>query len=97
MLKNILIKEYKNLLNVIIKEYHNILKKNNSYLKYVKIINYEVKLIINAFEKLINQKKNTFKSVFEDDIGSILHSIDKQLFGYIKSIFENVSKLLNIK
>ena len=95
MLKKILINEYKSLLKDIIKEYHNIIKKNNGYYNYIKIINYEIKLIVSAFEKLIAQKKNTFSSIFENDVESILHAIDKELFEHIKSIFENVSLLLN--
>ena len=95
MLKNILIKEYKDLLNDIIAEYNKILNKNNGYYNYVKIINHEIKTIISAFQTLINQKKNTFKSIFQDDFGSILHAIDKVLFEHIKNIFENVSLLLN--
>ena len=97
MLKDILINEYKSLFNVIINEYNNILKKNNGYYNYIKIINYEIKLIVSAFEKLIAQKKNTFSSIFENDVESILHAVDKDLFEHIKSIFENVSLLLSSK
>ena len=97
MLKNILLNEYKNVFKNIINEYNNIIKKNNGYYNYLKIINYELKTIINAFNTLINKKKNTFSSIFEDDIESVLHAIDKVLFEHIKSIFENVSLLLNTK
>ena len=94
-MKNILINKYKNLMKDIFEEYSNILNKNNEYCNYLKILNYEIKLIIDAFNKLINEKKNTFKDIFEVDFESILHAIDKDLFGYIKLIFENVSLLLN--
>ena len=97
MLKNILISQYKERLNDIIKEYNNFLSKNNGYYNYLKIINHEIKLIVSAFNTLISQKKNTFKSIFENDFDSILHAIDKDLFDMIKSTFENVSLLLNIK
>ena len=97
MLKNILINQYKSVFNDIIVEYKNILKKNNGYYNYLKIVNYEIKTIISAFKKLISQKKNTFSSIFHDDFESILHAIDKVLFDHIKSIFENVSLLLNTK
>ena len=95
MLKNILISQYKERLNDIIKEYNNFLSKNNGYYSRLKIINHEIKLIVSAFNTLINEKKNTFKSIFENDFESILYAIDKQLFDMIKSIFENVSLLLN--
>lgn len=97
MLKNILIKQYKSLFKDIVKEYNNILNKNNGYYNYVKIINYEIKTIISAFNKLISTKKNTFTSIFEYDNESILHAIDKDLFNHIKEIFENVSMLLNME
>ena len=97
MLKNILLNEYKNVFKDIINEYNNIIKKNNGYYNYLKIINYEIKTIVNAFKTLINQKKNTFKSIFEDDLESVLHAIDEVLFEHIKTIFENVSSLLNAK
>ena len=97
MLKNILISQYKERLNDIIKEYNNFLSKNNGYYSRLKIINHEIKLIVSAFNTLIRQKKNTFKSIFKDDFESILHAIDKDLFDMIKSTFENVSLLLNIK
>ena len=97
MLKDILINEYTKLFKDIINEYSNILKKNNGYYNYLKIINYEIKTIISAFEVLLSTKKNTFSSIFDGDVESILHAIDKDLFGYIKSIFERVSLLLNNK
>ena len=95
MLKDILINEYKNVFKNIIKEYNDFLKKNNGYYNYLKAINHEIKTITNAFEVLLKEKKNTFKSIFEDDFESILHAIDKVLFEHIKVIFENVSLLLN--
>ena len=95
MLINILINEYKSLFKDIIKEYIKIINKNNGYCEYLKIIDHEIKLITDAFKTLINQKKDTFKSIFIDDFDSILHAIDKDLFNHIKIIFENVSLLLN--
>ena len=97
MLKNILLKEYENLFKDIINEYNNIINKNNGYYNYLKIIKYEIKAIISAFEVLIDQKKNTFQSIFEDNFESVLHAIDKNLFEHIKSIFESVYLLLNTK
>ena len=97
MLKNILINQYKSVFNDIIKEYNNILKKNNGYYNYLKIINHEIKTIISAFKLLLKEKKNTFSCIFDDDVESILHAIDKDLFDHIKSIFENVALLLNTK
>ena len=95
MLKNILLSEYKDMLKSIIKGYKDFLSKNNGYYNYLKIINYEIEAIKSAFNTLIIQKKNIFKSIFENDFESILYAIDKQLFDMIKSIFENVSLLLN--
>ena len=97
MLKNILIEEYKSVFKDIINEYNNIINKNNGYFNYLKIINYEVKTIISAFKTLINERKNIFSSIFEDGFESVLYAIDRVLFDHIKSIFENVSLLLNIK
>ena len=97
MLKSILISEYKNVFKDIINEYENIIKKNNGYHNFLKVFNYEVKTIINAFKVLLNEKKNTFNSIFEDDFASILHAMDKVLFEHIRTIFENVSSLLNTK
>ena len=97
MLKNILINGYKNVFNDIIVEYSNIIKQNKGYFKYLKIINYELKTIVVAFKTLLNKKKNTFSSIFENNSESILYSIDKDLFEYIKSIFESVSSILNTK
>ena len=95
MLKNILLDGYISLFKDIINEYNNILNKNNGYYNYLKIIKHEIKLIIDAFETLISQRKNTFQSIFKDNFESILHAIDKDLFEHIKTIFENVSLLLN--
>ena len=95
MLKNILLKEYENVFNDIMKEYNNIVNKNNGYYNYFKIIKYEIKVITSAFKTLINQKKNTFQSIFEDDSESILHAIDNVLFEHIKTIFESVYLFLN--
>ena len=97
MLKEILLNKYQNLFTDIINEYSSILKKNNHYDKYLRIIMHEIKEIIRAFESLLVSKKNTFKSVFENDDESILYSIDKGLFGYLKGVFENVSALLGDK
>ena len=97
MLKNILLKQYKSVFKDIINEYNNIIKENNGYYNYIKIINYEIKTIISAFKTLISEKKNTFKSIFDDEYESVLHAVDKDLFDHIKSIFENVSLLLNAK
>ena len=97
MLKEILLKKYDNLFKDIINEYSNILKRDNHYDKHQKIIIHEIKEIIRAFESLLVNKKNTFKSIFESDDESILYSIDKGLFGYLKGVFENVSMLLNEK
>ena len=97
MLKNILLNEYKSLFKDIMNEYNNIINKHNGYHNYLKIINYEIKTITSAFKTLVEQKKNTFKSIFEDDFESVLHAIDKVLFEHIKSIFESVSLLLNAK
>ena len=95
MLKNILIDWYKSLFKYIINKYNNIIKQNNGYYNYLKIIDHEIKLIISAFKTLLNKKKNIFNTIFEDDFESILHAIDKVLFEHMKSIFENVSILLN--
>ena len=97
MLKKDLINEYKSFFNFIIKEYKNFINKNNGYYNYLKQINYEIKTITNAFQMLISQKKNIFKSIFEDEFDSVLHAIDKDLFEHIKSIFENVSLIINAK
>ena len=97
MLKEILLKKYDNLFKEIIDKYSNIIKRDNNYDKYLRIIMHEIKTIIRAFESLLVNKKNTFKSIFESDDESILYSIDKGLFGYLKGIFENVSMLLNDK
>ena len=97
MLKEILLKKYDSLFKDIINEYTTILKKNDVYDKHLKIIIHEIKEIIRAFESLLVNKKNTFKSIFESDDESILCSIDKELFGYLKGVFENVSMLLNDK
>ena len=97
MLKEILLKKYDNLFKEIIDEYSNILKRDNHYDTYLRIIMHEIKTIIRAFESLLANKQNTFKSIFESDDESILCSIDKELFGYLKGIFENVSVLLNDK
>ena len=97
MLKNILIKQYKSVFIDIINEYKNFINKNNGYYNYVKTFNYEIKTITSAFNTLLKQKKNTFGAIFKDDFESILHAIDKVLFNHIKSIFENVSLLLNTK
>ena len=94
MLENILINEYKKLLKDIINEYINIVNKDNFFYKYLKIINHEIKLITDAFETLVNQRKDTFKSIFEYDFESILYAVDKDFFNTIKSIFKNVSLLL---
>ena len=95
MLKEILLDGYKSLFMDIINEYNNILNKNNGYYNYLKIIKHEIKEIISAFEMLLVNKKNTFRSLFKDEYESILHAIDKVLFNHIKTIFENVSLLLN--
>ena len=95
MLTNILIDRYQSILIDIFKAYRNILIKNNHYDKYLKIIKHEIKLIISAFSTLISKGKNTFKSIFEYDSESILYMIDKELFKYIKTIFESVSVLVN--
>ena len=95
MLKEILLDGYKNLFMDIINEYNNIIKKNNCYDNYLKIIKHEIKEIISAFEMLLVNKKNTFRSLFKDEYESILHAIDKTLFNHIESIFENVSLLLS--
>ena len=97
MLKEILLKKYDNLFKDIINEYSNILKRDNHYDKYLRIIMHEIKTIISAFESLLVNKQNTFKSIFESDDESILYFIDKELFGYLKGVFENVSMLLNDK
>ena len=97
MLTNILIDRYQSILIDIFKAYRNILIKNNHYDKYLKIIKHEIKLITGAFGTLINQRKNTFQSIFEYDSESILYAVDKELFKYIKTIFESVSVLLNKK
>ena len=97
MLKEILLKKYDSLFKDIINEYTTILKKNDVYDKHLKIIIHEIKEIIRAFESLLVNKKNTFKSIFESDDESILYFIDKELFGYLKGVFENVSMLLNDK
>ena len=91
MLENILINEYKNLLKEIINEYINIVNKNNFFYKYLKIVKHEIKLITEAFETLVNQRKDTFKSLFIGDFDSILYAVDKDFFNNIKSIFKNVS------
>ena len=97
MLEKVLLNGYISIFHDIINEYEKIVKKNNGYHNYLKIIGYEIKTIVSAFEKLISEKKNTFNSIFKDDFESILHAIDKDLFEHIKSIFENVSILLNTK
>ena len=97
MLKDILIKKYKGLFIDIINEYSYIINKDNRYFEYINIFKYEIKTIIDSFETLLDQKKNTFKCIFENDNESILYFIDKDLFKYIKSVFENVSTLLNTK
>ena len=97
MLKNILLNKYESLFTDIIDEYSSIVKKNNQYDKYLKIFIHEIKITIKAFESLLVNKKNTFRSIFENDNESILYAIDKELFGYLKGIFENVSMLLGEK
>ena len=97
MLKNILINEYKSLMNDIFNQYDDFLKKHNGYYNYLKIINHEIKAIKSAFNTLIKNRKNTFRSIFIDDYDSILHAIDKDLFEMIKSAFKNVSLLLDVK
>ena len=94
MLTNILINKYQGLLIDIFKEYRKIINNNNCYDKYLKIINHEIELIISAFETLINKRKNTFQTIFEYDSESILYAVDKELFKYIKTIFESVSVLV---
>ena len=94
MLTNILINKYQGLLIDIFKEYRKIINNNNCYDKYLKIINHEIELIISAFETLIGERKNTFQSIFKDDSESILYAVDKELFKYIKTIFESVSVLV---
>ena len=94
MVINILINKYQGLLIDIFKEYRKIINNNNCYDKYLKIINHEIELIISAFETLINKRKNTFQSIFEYDSESILYAVDKELFKYIKTIFESVSVLV---
>ena len=94
MVINILINKYQGLLIDIFKEYRKIINNNNCYDKYLKIINHEIELIISAFETLINKRKNTFQTIFEYDSESILYAVDKELFKYIKTIFESVSVLV---
>ena len=97
MLVNILISKYQNLLRDIFIKYIHITENNNEYFKFSKIVDCEIKEIISAFNVLVDERKDTFKDIFENDVESILYALDKELFGYIKDIFEKVSALLGIK
>ena len=96
MLTNFLIVKYQNLLRDIFIKYINLTSKNNRYSKLSKLVDFEIKDIINAFNALVDEKK-ICKDFFENGCESALYTIDKVLFGYIKAIFEKVSILLGLK
>ena len=97
MLTNFLIVKYQNLLRDIFIKYINLTSKNNRYSKLSKLVDFEIKDTINAFNALVDERKDVCKDFFENGVESALYTIDKDLFGYIKEIFEKVSILLGLK
>ena len=97
MNKSILINQYKGLLIDIINEYRKFFKENNGYYNYKNKAFSEMERIAHSFEMLINQKKDISETIFNDDVESILYAVDSILFDHIKSIFENVRIIINIK
>ena len=96
-MKNIkfLINKNKKILKDIFNEYIELSKKDNHYSKHMGMVNHNIKLISYAFKTLADEKINRFNDIFRKDSDSFLYVIDKGLFEGIKTIFENVSLLLN--
>ena len=97
MLVEFLIVKYQNLLKDIFIKYIKLTSKNNLYSKLSKLVDIEIKDTINAFNALVDERKDVCKDFFENGCESALYTIDKELFDCIKAIFEKVSILLGLK